>query len=83
MELLNGALHGRASGLQRQLLWQLGLLAVALAVAVALARTFMRSVTVPLAQAVQLSNAVALGDLRGSAVAHGTDEVGQLMAALV
>ena len=83
MELLNGALQGRVSGLQRQLLWQLGLLAVALAVAVALARTFMRSVTVPLAQAVQLSNAVAQGDLRGSAVAHGTDEVGQLMAALV
>ena len=85
MELLNGALQERVSGLQRQLLWQLGLLAVALAVAVALGRTFVRSITVPLAQAVQLSNAVAQGDLRGTATAtaHGTDEVGQLMAALV
>ncbi|CAN7705654.1 methyl-accepting chemotaxis protein [Acidovorax sp. LjRoot118] len=83
MDLLNGALQERVSGLQRQLLWQLGLLAVALAVAVALGRTFVRSITVPLAQAVQLSNAVAQGDLRGTATAHGTDEVGQLMAALV
>ena len=83
MDLLNGALQERVSGLRRQLLWQLGLLAVALAVAVALGRTFVRSITVPLAQAVQLSNAVAQGDLRGTATAHGTDEVGQLMAALV
>ncbi len=83
MDLLNGALQERVAGLQRQLAWQLGLLVVALAAAVVLARTFMRSITVPLAQAVQLSNAVAQGDLRGAAGVQGTDEVGQLMAALV
>ncbi len=84
MEHLDAALQGRVAALQRQLLWQLGLLAAALVAAVLLARAFVRSITVPLAQAVQLSNAVAQGDLRGTAIAaHGRDEVGQLMAALV
>ncbi|WP_035206244.1 methyl-accepting chemotaxis protein, partial [Acidovorax sp. CF316] len=85
MDLLNGALQERVAGLQRQLLWQLGLLALALVAAIVLARGFARSITVPLAQAVQLSNAVAQGDLRATATAehHGSDEVGQLMAALV
>ena len=44
---------------------------------------FVRSITQPLAQAVELSHAVAQGDLSGRAIPHGSDEVGRLIAALL
>jgi methyl-accepting chemotaxis protein len=48
----------------------------------ALAWWIIRSITVPLRQAVQVARAVAAGDLRAPIRAHGRNEVAQLLAAL-
>ncbi|WP_369643749.1 methyl-accepting chemotaxis protein [Acidovorax sp. A79] len=80
---LDQALQDRVSALQRRLLWVALALAVTLSATSAMALVFVRSMTGPLSQAVALSRAVAQGDLSGSALAHGTNEVGQLLEALM
>ncbi|AOG23555.1 methyl-accepting chemotaxis protein [Acidovorax sp. RAC01] len=80
--LLDTALQQRVAQEQRSL----GLIAAGLVLVMALtsavALVFVRSITVPLSQAVQLSRAVAQGDLGETRVQHGTNEVGQLLQAL-
>jgi len=56
--------------------------AVATAFAVAIAFTLTRSVTVPIANAVRVAQAVASGDLTSEIQVRGTDETGQLLSAL-
>ena len=80
---LDEALQARVAHLQRNLLWVAVALVLTLALTSALALVFVRSMTGPLSQAVALSRAVAQGDLSGAPIAHGTNEVGQLLQALL
>ena len=83
MSHLETALQNRASALQ-QSLWIVAFVLVAtLAVAGTLGTLFVRSITGPLTQSVGLARAVAKGDLSGATIAHGTNEVGQLLDALI
>ena len=61
---------------------QLSLSALALAVAALLAWRVARSITGPIRQAVTVAETVAAGDLGSSIDATGSDETGQLLAAL-
>ena len=79
---LDQALQDRVSGLQRSLLGVGLALLVTLSATSGMALVFVRSITGPLSQAVALSRAVAQGDLSGTPLAHGTNEVGQLLEAL-
>ncbi|MFN7157045.1 MAG: MCP four helix bundle domain-containing protein, partial [Acidovorax sp.] len=56
--------------------------ALAIAIAVFLAITIIRSITRPLAQAVEAADRVANGDLSGQLTVHSKDETGMLLAAL-
>ena len=82
MTSLDQALQARVAGLQRNLLWVALALVITLSATSAMALVFVRSMTGPLSQAVALSRAVAQGDLSGAPIAHGTNEVGQLLEAL-
>jgi len=68
-----------ASALQRDVLIA-GV--VAIAVAIFLAFAIIRSITRPLAQAVQAADRVAAGDLSGDIAVQSQDETGQLLSAL-
>ncbi|MFN9470401.1 methyl-accepting chemotaxis protein [Acidovorax sp.] len=68
-----------ASALQRDVLIA-GVAAIA--VAIFLAFAIIRSITRPLAQAVQAADRVAAGDLSGDIVVQSQDETGQLLSAL-
>ena len=82
LEALGERLNARTAALQRHLLLLALALAGVLALTCALALVFVRSITRPLDQAVQLARAVAAGQLDGAALEHGSNEVGQLLAAL-
>ena len=82
MNSLEQALQGRVRQLQNQLLWVALALLGTLSLTSATALVFVRSITQPLARAVDLSRAVAQGDLSGAPLAHGSNEVGQLLGAL-
>ncbi|MDA8455069.1 methyl-accepting chemotaxis protein [Acidovorax sp. GBBC 3334] len=81
MATLDEALRHRVASDQRALAAAAAGLLLALALGTALGGLFMRSITRPLAQAVQLASAVADGNLGGEDVPHGTNEVGRLIAA--
>jgi methyl-accepting chemotaxis protein len=83
MASLDAALQQRIVDQRRALLWTGLALGLALVLAGGLMAAFVRSITRPLAQAVALAGAVAQGDLAGPGIAHGTDEVGRLIAALL
>ena len=68
-----------AGALQRDVMIA-GALAVALAIFLAI--TIIRSITRPLAQAVQAADRVAAGDLSGTIVVQSRDETGHLLSAL-
>ncbi|GKS89416.1 methyl-accepting chemotaxis protein [Acidovorax sp. SUPP2539] len=81
MSSLDAALQQRVARHQRALGVAALAMALALALAGGLAAVFVRSITRPLAQAVDLASAVAAGDLSGEDTAHGSNEVGRLIAA--
>nr|WP_145545842.1 methyl-accepting chemotaxis protein [Variovorax boronicumulans] len=83
MASLDAALQQRIVDQRRTLLWTGLSLALALLLAGGLMAAFARSITRPMAQAVALADAVAQGDLAGPPIAHGCDEVGRLIAALL
>jgi methyl-accepting chemotaxis protein len=60
----------------------LALLALAIAMGTALALLITRSITAPIARAVQVAETVAAGDLGSQIDARGRDETAQLLAAL-
>ena len=80
---LDQALQARVADLQRSLLVIAVVLVLTLSLTSITALVFVRSMTGPLTQAVALSRAVAQGDLSGAPTAHGTNEVGQLLQALL
>ena len=74
---------GRKISEFRSLRWiMLGSLALLLLLAVWLLRSILRSISVPLAEAVQVAQRIAQGDLTATFGATHADETGQLMAAL-
>jgi methyl-accepting chemotaxis protein len=83
MERLDAALQERIVGQRRALVMTCVVLLVSLLFAAGLMTVFVRSITQPLAQAEALARAVAQGDLSGPGIAHGTDEAGRLIAALM
>ncbi|HQQ71513.1 MAG TPA: methyl-accepting chemotaxis protein, partial [Alicycliphilus sp.] len=80
-DALLGLVRDQATAAQRALWLMVGTLAILLLLALALATAFVRSITRPLTQAVGLARAVAEGDLSGADRPHGSNEVGQLIAA--
>jgi methyl-accepting chemotaxis protein len=82
MNSLKLALNARVSHLQTvQLLVGLGLLA-GFAAALALTIAFVRSIAVPMSEAVVVARSVAQGDLTVEVPVRGSNEQGQLMQAL-
>ena len=71
----------QAAAAHRTLWLMIAALASLTLLTVALAAVFVRSITRPLAHAVDLARAVAAGDLGGQDQPHGSNEVGQLIAA--
>ena len=82
MGSLDQALKDRVSQLQSELLWVGLAMLTTLMLTSITALIFVRSITQPLAQAVELTHTVARGDLTGAPLEHGTNEVGQLLAGL-
>ena len=77
------ALAEQAARQAQQAMWlSIGLMLGVCAAAVLGGVAFSRSITRPMAEAVQLAEAVAEGDLSRPVKAHGQDEVGQLLHAL-
>jgi methyl-accepting chemotaxis protein len=74
------ALVVEATGTGERLMWTFGALAIALGALLAWILT--RSITRPLRRAVEVANAVALGDLSSHIEVSAGDETGELMAAL-
>jgi len=62
--------------------WLAGISVLALVVGVGFAVANTRSITTPLAHAVQVTNAVAQGNLSNTITAHGKDEVAQMLRSL-
>ena len=83
MQGVDEALQARIDHLRATLAWQALALLGTLAGATVLMLVFVRSITQPVAQAVELARAVARGDLSGSDIAHGSNEMGRLIAALL
>jgi methyl-accepting chemotaxis protein len=83
MERLGTALQQRISDQRRALALTCAALVLALLLAGGLMTLFVRSITRPLAAAEALARSVAQGDLSGPAIAHGTDEAGRLIGALM
>jgi methyl-accepting chemotaxis protein len=79
---LAGLLEERASSLQQTMFWVLGVLFTLLALGAALALAFVRSITQPMQEALQVARAVACGDLTHNIQVVGDNEAGQLMQAL-
>jgi methyl-accepting chemotaxis protein len=79
---LDQLLHQRIADQRRLQLVQFGLLGLMLLGVAWLARVIVRSITVPLDQAVVLAERVAAGDLTADAQVRGRDEVARLLASL-
>ena len=79
--LLAESLRAEERDHRQQLITVLVLMALAIAVALWLSLVFVRSITGPLQQAVQLAQAVSQGDLSGADRETGTNEVGELLNA--
>ncbi len=83
MKNLTDALKTRVSHLRRTQYLVVALQLVGLLGGVALALAFVRSITAPVGQAVEIARAVAKGDLTVDVPAHGSNELGQLMDAML
>ncbi|MDD2536457.1 MAG: methyl-accepting chemotaxis protein, partial [Macromonas bipunctata] len=82
MVVLERELEARVSGLQRGIDLVLALQLAGLLAALWLAWLFVRSITVPIEQAVRVATAVSQGDLTVTCPAHGSNEIGRLLDAL-
>ena len=80
-QLLSESLQNEAQAHFQEMLLVLALMVVCLIGCVALALVFIRAITQPLQQSVQLAQAIAQGDLSGADLPVGSNEVGQLLAA--
>jgi methyl-accepting chemotaxis protein len=75
-------LDERVASLRRSGMLVAGTLAVLLAAAITLAVVFVRSITQPVQEALELARAAASGDLTVELPVRGNNEIGQLMHAL-
>ena len=82
-QVLAQALQRRASQAQWLAYGTLGLLVLLVIGACGMVYVFVRSITVPMRDAVTLANAVAAGDLTTRMHAYGTNETGQLIKSLI
>jgi methyl-accepting chemotaxis protein len=82
MNAISDALQARVERLHRTVLLVAVVLALGLAASVALAMTFIRSITGPVHDAVRVATAVSKGDLTVEVPVLGTNEFGQLMRAM-
>ena len=82
MKTMTGAMDQRVSNLHRTEFMMLGLLLIGMGVAVSLSFVFVRSITLPVREAVTVARAVADGDLQVQVPVRGSNELGQLMLAL-
>ncbi len=83
MTVLEDTLNERVDDLTRRLLLVLGFLTLGMLLATALTAIFVRSITVPLDEAVEIAESVANGDLTRRPPPYGHNEIGKLIAALV
>lgn len=81
-ERMAGMVHQSDALAQRVQMMLLTLCVIAIVIAIVFAIILTRSITIPLQQAVQVSNALAGGDLTVSIKVEGTDETGMLLAAM-
>ncbi|MGQ0710946.1 MAG: methyl-accepting chemotaxis protein [Rhodoferax sp.] len=79
---LQGALDARLAAALRSRNFMLGVLVVGLAVAIGLALVFVRSITRPVQQAVEIAEQVARGNMDVDVTLMGTNETGKLLASL-
>jgi methyl-accepting chemotaxis protein len=82
MKSLTDSLEDRASHLQKAKYIVLALLALCMMGGVVLSMAFIRSITVPVHEAVAVATAVANGDLTVNVQVRGDNELGQLMKAM-
>lgn len=82
MRSMTDALDARSSESQRTGWTVAGVILLGLAASVAMAWAFVRSITVPVGEAVSVARAVAEGDLTVDVPVRGNNELGQLMDAL-
>lgn len=82
MGVLDTTLKGRVDTLKQQLYLVLAVLAVGMALSLWLTYLFVRSITVPLNQAVEIAQSVASGDLTRAIPAYGRNEFGALLQSL-
>lgn len=75
-------LDARVNSLQRTGYLVAGLLLLVVALSLGLSVAFVRSVTVPVREAVELAQAIAEGDLGREIAPRGTNEIGRLVQAL-
>ena len=83
MRTMTDALHTRAVQAQRAEWLVMALLGSGLVAAIVLALAFVRSISGPVSEAVFVTRAVADGDLSVEVPVRGTNELGQLMQALL
>ncbi|MBA4112788.1 MAG: methyl-accepting chemotaxis protein [Verminephrobacter sp.] len=83
MQVLERALQDRVVQAQWLAFGTLGLLALFVLGACGMVFVFVRSITVPMNEAVTLAHAVAAGDLTTEMHVYGTNEIGQLTKSLI
>ncbi len=83
MQVLERALQDRVVQAQWLAYGTLGLLALFVLGACGMVFVFVRSITVPMREAVVLAHAVAAGDLTTEMHVYGTNEIGQLVKSLI
>ncbi|HEY0879497.1 MAG TPA: methyl-accepting chemotaxis protein [Zeimonas sp.] len=80
---LSALFDARAAELRRTAWAVIGALALILAASFALMVVFVRSLTIPVSEAVSMAQSIADGDLDVTLSARGSNEIGQLVQALV
>ncbi|TXH91032.1 MAG: methyl-accepting chemotaxis protein [Rhodoferax sp.] len=83
MQNMTEALDARARATQRTGWMVVSVLLLGLVAAIALALAFVHSITGPVREAVRIAQSVATGDLRSEIQVQGSNELGQLMQALL
>ena len=78
---LESSMRDTAASQRNEMLLLAGVLLACLVAGVGLAMAFIRSITLPLNQAIRLAQAVAQGDLGGEDLPTGRNEMGELLAA--
>lgn len=82
LNTLKTTLEDRVQAYTFSVIWILGMQLVGTVLAIWLALVFIHSITRPMSHALKLATAVSNGDLTQRVEGHGSNEIGQLLAAL-